>query len=1062
MRLQISTQLKRALALYMTAAFYVGATIAQSWIDVTDTYIVNPSYENGTTGWTDGTATPTVNATYQNAEFYNKKNSALQIVNGLAPGNYKLTVQAFFRPQGNNQAEIDKHKNGTEVIEGYVVAGDSAVKIKSLFSEPNTATVNAKNGYPDGMQGFNAYTTAYPESYMNEVYFTVTDQTTIKIGIDVRAGSGNRWACWDNFQLYIEGNAFDAFAVKQAKMQLLVDSLKNLGVAAYTEMQAVVDQYKDINASTPQADVAAAEAVINEKTAYLATLLTQAANLRAAIDAARVADEKYGATLPEAIHAILIEGVAAAEAVMQLPTLAEFTLVADQAIEDMKSATKKITDFAALSFPLGKAKELADRIGGLDNTEAYAAVVTSLANADLNFDEMVLTVAELNAVIRENLTAAFLSTATDENPIDLTSFIVNPNIYQNGPQTADPGGWICVRDSRDGNARTTSEYGESDLYTYHWTGSLITGSHYHQKIGGDEEGAVKLPAGLYNLAATTYCNNGPANTHLWATPDSVNFKNTDFANNTEAEYEALREQMETNTLIEGIEVGPDGTLYIGMHATAASGGNGRYFRADNFRLFYVNADVIKAYQDRLASRLETAQPLHEKLIEYGVDDTDYLGMALDSINGYVAFIEEGTVEELQLAIDDMDQLIADAQTIITNYEAISALLETCTATSEQLDKGLIFAQPTVTGLFKDALETAAANAENVSWENYLTEKIVEDTEVLAAASADINASIALCFAMGKAKQLADRVGGLDGEDVYMIIEQSLKSDYIDKIDAELNTAALNALIVEALATAKIDDIESNPLDMTSFIVNPNIYQDYQENEQPSAVVLPGWETATNADDTSRTNSVSGDTWMFCYSWSGHEGHNVASVTDYRQTIGNLGDEEGKVALPKGYYQAAAATYAVAGADLLRLYIMNRNAEKQTFTDVNGGDSIVYTFSDTLYVDSIFNADMDAWKIAQRELGTTTVTDPVLVENGHMVIGIHGTGVIGGNGRYWYADNFRLLYYGANKPSAIDYTVLPVDNTAGATIYDLMGRRYSTCGQLERGIYIIDGKKIVIK
>ena len=202
--------------------------------------------------------------------------------------------------------------------------------------------------------------------------------------------------------------------------------------------------------------------------------------------------------------------------------------------------------------------------------------------------------------------------------------------------------------------------------------------------------------------------------------------------------------------------------------------------------------------------------------------------------------------------------------------------------------------------------------------------------------------------------------------------------------------------------------------------------------------------------------------MFCYSWSGHEGHNVASATDYRQTIGNLGDEEGKVALPKGYYQAAAATYALAGADLLHLYIMNRNAEKQALTDINGNDSIVYHYSDTLYVDSIFNADLDAWKIAQRELGTTTVTDLMLVENGHMVIGVHGTGVIGGNGRYWYADNFRLLYYGANKPSAIDYTILPVGNTVGETIYDLIGRRYSTREQLERGIYIINGKKTVIE
>ncbi len=1064
MRKQITTLLRRGMVLCLTTALTAGA-MAQSWVDVTNTYIVNPSYEDGTTGWTEGTAVPVVNATYQNAEFYNKKNSALQTITGLQAGKYKLTVQAFFRPQGNNQTEIDKHKNGTEVIEGYVVAGDSAVKIKSLFSEPNNATVNALNGYPNGMEGFNAYTTAYPESYMNEVYFTITDQTTIKIGIDVRAGSGNRWACWDNFHLYVEGSEFDAFAVKQTKMQLLTDSLKSLGVAAYTEMQAIVDQYSGYNADTPAADIQAAEVVIAEKMGYLTTLIAQAAKLRSAIDAATEADNKYGATLPTAVREVLTEGITAAEAVMQLATLAEFTTAADQAVTDMQNATKKITDFVALSYPLNKAKELADRIGGLGDTEAYAAVVASLANAELGFDEMALNVAQLNAVMREKMTVAFLSSATDENPIDMTSFIVNPNIYQNGPMTANPGGWICVRDGRDGDARTTSEYGESDLYTYGWTGSLIISSHYHQKIGGNEEGAVKLPAGLYNLEAATCCNNGNTNTHLWATPDSVNFKTVDFSANTEAEYEALREQMGTNTLIEGIEVGPDGMLYIGINVTASSG-NGKWFRADNFRLYYVNADVIKAYQDRLASRLETAQPLHEKLTEYGIDDADYLGMALDEEEGYKAFIEEGTVEELQQAIEDMDVLIAAAEQIIANYDALSPLLEGCTAIATQLDEGLIFAQPGIIGTFKDALETAAANAENLTWDNYLTEKLVTDTEALAAESAKINASIALCFTMGKAKLLADRIGGLSTDPAYTAVAEALINDHLEKIDAELNTAALNALIAEALATAQISDIATNPLDMTSFIVNPNIYQDHLEAEQPSAIVLPGWETTTNADKPERTGSASGDTWMFCYSWSGHEGHNIASATDYRQTIGNLGDEEGKIALPKGYYQATAATYASAGAGNLRLYTMSRNAKKQTLTDVSGNDSIVYTYSDTLYVDSTFNADLDVWNIAQRELGTTTETGAILIENGHMVIGIRGTGIVGGNGRFWHADNFRLFYYGTTKPEDAEpqpdgiQTAEKENSPAG--IYDLMGRHYTSKSQLARGIYLVNGKKVIIR
>ena len=69
MKTQIFTLLRRGMALCLATAITAG-TMAQSWVDVTDTYIVNPSYEEGTTGWTDGTAIPVVNTTFQNAEFF--------------------------------------------------------------------------------------------------------------------------------------------------------------------------------------------------------------------------------------------------------------------------------------------------------------------------------------------------------------------------------------------------------------------------------------------------------------------------------------------------------------------------------------------------------------------------------------------------------------------------------------------------------------------------------------------------------------------------------------------------------------------------------------------------------------------------------------------------------------------------------------------------------------------------------------------------------------------------------------------------------------------------------
>ena len=65
---------KRGLLSCMVAALAMGFAVAQEnqeetvWTDVTQYFIVNPDYSNGTTGWTDGTAVPKVD--YHNAELY--------------------------------------------------------------------------------------------------------------------------------------------------------------------------------------------------------------------------------------------------------------------------------------------------------------------------------------------------------------------------------------------------------------------------------------------------------------------------------------------------------------------------------------------------------------------------------------------------------------------------------------------------------------------------------------------------------------------------------------------------------------------------------------------------------------------------------------------------------------------------------------------------------------------------------------------------------------------------------------------------------------------------------
>ena len=60
---------------------------------------------------------------------------------------------------------------------------------------------------------------------------------------------------------------------------------------------------------------------------------------------------------------------------------------------------------------------------------------------------------------------------------------------------------------------------------------------------------------------------------------------------------------------------------------------------------------------------------------------------------------------------------------------------------------------------------------------------------------------------------------------------------------------------------------------------------------------------------------------------------------------------------------------------------------------------------------------------------------------------------------WYkADNFQLFYMGTAVPTGID-EVTATAPIARSGIYDISGRRV---GKVQKGLYIIDGKKVIVK
>lgn len=590
---------KRGLLSCMVAALAMGFAVAQEnqeetvWTDVTQYFIVNPDYSNGTTGWTDGTAVPKVD--YHNAELYQTNATVLQEITGLQPGTYKVTVQAFHREKGNDAGA--NYGNNAETIQAFLVAGTNEVAIRSLYSEAQDESVTKHSyGWPNTQQGAMQYfNEKHPGSYMNELVFTIEEGTeSITIGINSKSNSGGRWTCWDNFKLYKEGE-FDPLAllkVQTSNLASFSEELTTLGASAVAaEVNTYITTYNGYTAETPAETISAAVAEATNLTASISeSVIPAIESLNAAVAASESVSGKYAEdnAVPASLKENLTAAISDAKNVLATTGLATIVAAAGTEVTEVTAASKALTNFVALTQPLNKAKALADRIDAfnankaLAETDAYEAVETSLTNAALGYDEMATNVAALNTVIRDNMTAAFLGTATEENPIDMTSFIVNPYIYQNGVKTANPGGWTCVRDNRDGDARTTSEYDDSDLYAYFWSGNLLTSGRYHQELSG-------LPAGIYDLKAVTCCNNGAGNSKLWASLDNETYQEVNFSDDSEATYLDKRDALETNATVENVEVGAEGVLYIGVRVTSASG-LGKWFRVDNFTLLYTGSN----------------------------------------------------------------------------------------------------------------------------------------------------------------------------------------------------------------------------------------------------------------------------------------------------------------------------------------------------------------------------------------------------------------------------------------------------------------------------------------
>lgn len=584
---------KRGLLSCMVAALAMGFAVAQEnqeetvWTDVTKYFIVNPDYSNGTTGWTDGTAVPSVN--HHNAELYQTNATVLQEITGLQSGTYKVTVQAFHREKGNDGgANYGKDEN----IQAFLIAGTNEVAIKSLYSEAKDSTITKhSNGWPNNQEGAKQYfNDKHQGSYMNELVFTIEEGTeSITIGINSKSSSSGRWTCWDNFKLYKEGE-FDPLAllkVQTSNLASLSEELTTLGASAVAaEVNTYITTYNDYTVETPAETISAAVAEATNLAASISeSVIPAIESLNAAVAAAKSVSGKY-ATAPEPLKGNLTAAIADAKNVLATTGLATIVAAAGTEVTEVTAATKALTNFIALTLPLDKAKALADRIDAFNAnkalavTDAYKAIEPLLIKTALGYDEMATNVAALNAVIRDNMTAAFLSTATEENPIDMTSFIVNPYIYQKGERTADPDGWTTTTKA-DKPERTGDAGCDTYLYCYSWSGN----SNHDISSGTDYRQQVAVPNGYYTLKAATIASGGSGNLKLYMKQADGTFIQSNFNGNWD-NWNTAQDALDGTTTITPSALIEGGSVVLGIRGEGRVGGTGQHWHADNFTLLY--------------------------------------------------------------------------------------------------------------------------------------------------------------------------------------------------------------------------------------------------------------------------------------------------------------------------------------------------------------------------------------------------------------------------------------------------------------------------------------------
>lgn len=187
--------------LLLTSATVPAANI--TWTDVTGRLVTNPDFNSGNNdGWTVNSSAGQKSVSAKVMRFWNGTFDFSQQLNHLPQGRYRLTVQGFYRPEGDSDNAYWAHVNGTERLTAYLYAGEASTLLVSVYSEDMTYADGARQHdgkyFPDN-SGSAAAAFAQGCYQGNSVEFEANGSVTI--GVRSQEAGTNNYCAVDNFKL---------------------------------------------------------------------------------------------------------------------------------------------------------------------------------------------------------------------------------------------------------------------------------------------------------------------------------------------------------------------------------------------------------------------------------------------------------------------------------------------------------------------------------------------------------------------------------------------------------------------------------------------------------------------------------------------------------------------------------------------------------------------------------------------------------------------------------------------------------------------------------------------